>query len=92
MGAYMVLYPHARVATLFVFIILFKIIRLPALVMLGMWFAYQLLAALAMPSTVGGGVAFAAHVAGFLAGLVLIFVFRDPTLVAAKRGPAVYGA
>ncbi len=85
MGAYLVLYPRARVATLFVFIIVFKIIRLPAFVMLGMWFAYQLLASLLVPVGVGGGVAFSAHIAGFLAGLGLILVFRDPQLVEAKR-------
>lgn len=88
MGAYLVLYPRARVATLFVFIIVFKIIRLPAFVMLGMWFAYQLLASLLTPVGVGGGVAFAAHITGFLAGLGLILVFRNPKLVAAKRNEA----
>lgn len=88
MGAYLVLYPRARVATLFVFIIVFKIIRLPAFVMLGMWFAYQLLASLLTPVGVGGGIAFAAHITGFLAGLGLILVFRNPKLVAAKRNEA----
>lgn len=88
MGAYLVLYPRARVATLFVFIIVFKIIRLPAFVMLGMWFAYQLLASLLTPVGVGGGVAFAAHITGFVAGLGLILVFRNPKLVAAKRNEA----
>jgi len=37
----------------------------------------------------GGGVAYAAHVGGFVAGLVLIFLFRDPKLVGAKRGGVV---
>ena len=88
MGAYLVLYPRARVATLFVFVIVFKVIRLPAFVMLGMWFAYQLLASLVTPAGAGGGVAFAAHVAGFLAGVSLILAFQDPSLVAAKRSQA----
>ncbi len=88
MGAYLVLYPRARVATLFVFIIVFRIIRLPAFVMLGMWFAYQLLASLLTPVGVGGGVAFAAHITGFLAGLGLILIFRDPRLVAGERSLA----
>ena len=85
MGAYLVLYPHARVSTLFVFIIVIRVIRLPAFVMLGLWFGYQLLASLLTPAGVGGGVAFSAHIAGFLAGLGLIFLFRDPALIAAKR-------
>jgi rhomboid family protein len=92
MGAYLVLYPRARVATLFVFIIVFKIIRLPAFVMLGMWFAYQLLASLLTPLGVGGGIAFSAHISGFLAGLGLIFLFKDSRLVAARRSQAALAA
>lgn len=92
MGAYLVLYPRARVATLFVFIIVFRIIPLPAFVMLGMWFAYQLLASLLTPLGVGGGVAFGAHIAGFLAGLGLIFLFKDSRLVEARRSQATLAA
>ena len=72
MGAYFVLYPRARVLTWFPPIFFFY---LPAWVMLGYWFVYQFLSG-AASSVAGaqnmGGVAFWAHVGGFVAGIVLI--------------------
>ena len=79
MGAYFVLYPHSRVLTLIPFIIYFDIVELPAIFLLGFWFLMQLFSAGAIAvtsSTQGGGVAFMAHVAGFIAGLIGVFVFR----------------
>jgi membrane associated rhomboid family serine protease len=78
MGAYFVLYPHSRVLTLIPLIIYFEIIELPALFLLGFWFLMQLFSAGAIAATAstGGGVAFMAHVAGFLAGVLGVFVFR----------------
>jgi len=84
MGAYLVLYPRARVMTLLVIVIFIRIVPLPAWVMLGYWFLIQLLSAGAT-SAGGGGVAFWAHIGGFVAGLALIFFFRNPKLVRAKR-------
>jgi membrane associated rhomboid family serine protease len=81
MGAYFVLYPHSRVLTLIPWIFL-QIVELPAILLLGVWFLMQLVSAgtIAVTASTGapasGGVAFAAHVAGFLAGVVGIFVFR----------------
>jgi membrane associated rhomboid family serine protease len=78
MGAYFVLYPQSRVLTL-IPIFWFEVIEVPAIVLLGFWFLMQLVNAGAIAvtaSTSGGGVAFAAHVAGFLVGLGGIFVFR----------------
>jgi membrane associated rhomboid family serine protease len=78
MGAYFVLYPHSRVLTLIPWIFL-QIIELPATVLLGFWFLMQLFSAGAIAvtaSTHGGGVAFAAHVAGFVVGAIGVFVFR----------------
>lgn len=84
MGAYIVLYPRARVAT-FVFLFIFiRVVELPAVLFLGLWFAYQLLAG-ATQAGGAGGVAFWAHITGFIAGAVLILIFRNPTLVRAKR-------
>ncbi len=85
MGAYLVLYPRARVYTLFFFIIFVRVVPLPAWVMLGYWMVLQLSGSLASAASGGGGVAYAAHVGGFLAGLVLVLVFRNPKLVDAKR-------
>jgi len=88
MGAYLVLYPRALVHTLFFFVIFVRIIPLPAYLMLGYWMAIQIGSSILSPSG-GGGVAYTAHIAGFLAGIVLIFVFRNPKLVGAKRGGVV---
>jgi membrane associated rhomboid family serine protease len=78
MGAYVLLFPHARIRT-FAIIFFFD---MPAFLMLGYWFLLQL----AGGSTVSeGGVAFWAHVGGFLAGVVLMPLFRDPELYLAHR-------
>lgn len=78
MGAYLVLYPRTRVHMLFIFIIFFKIIPLPAWLVLLWWFALQLLGA--MPMLAGtqnvGGVAVMAHIGGFLAGVYLTMRWR----------------
>jgi membrane associated rhomboid family serine protease len=73
LGAYLILFPRANVSTLFIFIIFFKIIKVPAVLILGLWFLVQLLNA----GTVGGSVAWYAHVGGFLTGVVLILTFRS---------------
>jgi len=81
MGAYFVLYPRSRVLTLIPLIIIWEVIELPAVVLLGFWFLMQLFSAgtIAMTaSTGGGGVAFMAHVAGFLTGIGAVFLFRKP--------------
>jgi len=78
MGAYIVLYPRARVQTLVVLIVFITFWWLPAWVFLGYWFVIQFIftsvtATAAHHQT--GGVAFAAHVGGFVAGLVMIKIF-----------------
>src|SRR6202158_2214707 len=82
MGAYFILYPHSRVLTLIPWIFL-QIVELPAIVLLGFWFVMQLFSAgtIAMTTTSqGGGVAFAAHVVGFIVGMGGVFVFRKREL------------
>jgi len=83
MGAYFVLYPHSRVLTLIPWIFI-QIIELPAIVLLGFWFLMQFLSAGVIAVTAkthgGGGVAFAAHVAGFIVGVIGVFVFRKPAV------------
>ena len=79
MGAYFVLYPRSRVLTLIPLFIYWEIIEVPAIILLGFWFLMQLFSAGAIAvtaSTGGGGVAFMAHVAGFLCGVGGIFLFR----------------
>ena len=70
LGAYVILYPRARVRTLFWFFILIRIIDIPAFLYLGVWFLIQVLSAGG-----GGGIAWYAHIGGFLAGLTLQMVF-----------------
>jgi len=80
MGAYFVLYPQSRVLTLVTLIIFWEVIEMPAIILLGFWFLMQLFSAGAIAvtaSTGGGGVAFMAHVAGFITGIVGVFVFRQ---------------
>ena len=83
MGAYFVLYPHSRVLTLIPWWFL-QIVELPAIALLGFWFLMQLFSAGAIAVTAnthgGGGVAFAAHVVGFVAGMGGVFVFRKRAL------------
>jgi membrane associated rhomboid family serine protease len=78
LGAYIVLYPRARILTL-VFIVFFvTIIEVPAVLVLGAWFLEQVLfgaGGLANPVGGGGGVAYFAHVGGFVFGLALIRLF-----------------
>jgi membrane associated rhomboid family serine protease len=70
MGGYLLLFPRARVDILLIFIIFFRVITIPAALMLALWFAFQVLAGLGS-STQSGGVAYWAHAGGFVAGAVL---------------------
>src|SRR5688500_667868 len=77
MGAYLVLYPHARVLTLVPLGFIMRMMPIPAWVMLGYWFLIQAVSAAMTPATAGGGgVAFWAHIGGFVAGVVLVKVFE----------------
>lgn len=75
MGAYALLFPRARVNTLIFLGFYVTTIGVPALVMLGYWFLLQLLGGLPALGSAEGGVAFWAHIGGFLAGVVLIGAF-----------------
>ena len=84
LGGYIVLYPRARVLTLVLIIFFFGVIELPALVMLGIWFAEQAAFGAAGLTSLGnsGGVAYFAHVGGFAFGLLtirLLATHRKPT-------------
>ena len=75
LGGYVVLYPRARVLTLVLIILFFTVIEIPAMVMLGLWFAMQAVfgaVGLTDPTGGGGGVAYFAHVGGFVFGLLAI--------------------
>ncbi|MFL2785812.1 MAG: rhomboid family intramembrane serine protease [Paracoccaceae bacterium] len=70
MGGYLLLYPKAKVDVLFIFIIFFRIFSLPAWIILSIWFALQFFNGVSTPSDIGG-VAYWAHIGGFLAGIAL---------------------
>ena len=72
MGAYVVRFPQARITTLIPFVIFFTTVELPAAVMLLYWFAIQFLSGASSIGAEGGGVAWWAHIGGFIAGALLI--------------------
>jgi membrane associated rhomboid family serine protease len=76
MGAYALLFPRAHVKLLIVIVFYVTVVSVPAIFMLGYWFLLQLLGGLPTIADVDGGVAFWAHVGGFLAGLLLVLPFR----------------
>lgn len=75
LGAYLVLHPRANVRVFFWFLIIVRLINVPAVIVLGLWFAGQVFSGVMTP-TGEGGVAFWAHIGGFVAGVVLIPFFR----------------
>ncbi len=72
LGAYLLLFPRSRVLTLVFLLFFIKMMYLPAVLFLGLWFVLQLVS---LPEGASGGVAFAAHVGGFLSGMILVWVF-----------------
>lgn len=74
LAGYVTLFPRARVLTLVPIFIFIRLTYLPAYFFIGIWFVFQLISA-AFVRTSGGGVAFFAHIGGFVAGLVLIRAF-----------------
>jgi len=82
LGAYFVLYPKSRIVTLIPLFFFFQVIEVPAILFLGIWFLMQFISGLGSIVTVtgqsAGGVAFWAHIAGFVAGISGVVVFRRP--------------
>ena len=89
LGAYLLLYPFAKVHVLIWIIIFVRIIAVPAWILLGIWFGLQLLDGL-LSDPGDSGVAFWAHVGGFVSGVALLVVLRPPgtTLLQPPRSPS----
>ena len=92
LGGYILLHPRARVLTLVIIIFFFTFIEIPALVMLGIWFALQavpVFSDLASPDVAGGegGIAYLAHVGGFIFGLLAIKLFARRELIHGPGAP-----
>ena len=81
LAAYLVMYPQASVDTLVFLFYIITTIRIPAIVYLGFWFLSQVFNGVFALTTAtvqtGGGVAWWAHIGGFVAGLILVFIFRQ---------------
>jgi membrane associated rhomboid family serine protease len=92
LGAYILLYPRVRVHTLIILPIYITTVALPAYVMLGYWALLQILSGLGSLSEIEkGGVAFFAHVGGFVTGLILVRLFvSDDVLRRRPTPPAGY--
>jgi membrane associated rhomboid family serine protease len=92
LGAYMVLFPRAHVLVLVPLGFFTQLMRLPAMLVLGFWFVLQFLQGGLMAPGAEGGVAYWAHIGGFVAGIVLIFLLGGgghPSAAAPwrRRGP-----
>ena len=86
MGAYLILYPRVRVYALVPLGFFLTSMALPAWTMLIYWMLIQMVSGLVdLGRSGGGGVAFWAHIGGFVAGVVLIKLFANPELVSAHR-------
>ncbi|MEO7648369.1 MAG: rhomboid family intramembrane serine protease, partial [Gemmatimonadaceae bacterium] len=95
MGADLLLYPRVRVRMLFIFIIFFRVFRIPAWIVLVYWFALQVLEGIPQLTPgpqLTGGTAVWAHVGGFVAGVLLVKLFEDRNLVRRRSLVADAGA
>jgi len=79
LGAYLVLHPFARVHTLVILIFFIQIIELPAILVLSVWFLMQIMSSFTAPAG-GAGVAWHAHIGGFVVGFLLIRFFQNRRL------------
>lgn len=79
LGAYLLLHPYATVRTVIFLGIFATMMHLPAIIVLGLWFVMQLVSA-ALGSAGQPGVAFWAHIGGFIAGMALIPLFKKPNV------------
>jgi membrane associated rhomboid family serine protease len=80
LGAYLLLYPRAHVLVLIPIWIFIRMFYVPAAFVLGFWFLMQVLLGAGSLGQGGGGVAFFAHIGGFIAGMVLIGLFKDKSV------------
>ena len=81
LGAYLILFPRARIASLVFLILIFTIVEIPAATFLLLWMGLQVYSGL---FSAGSGVAWWAHIGGFLFGAVMVSLF------AVSRGKAIY--
>ncbi len=95
LGGYVVLFPRARIQSLVFLVFFYELIAVPSVVVLGFWFVLQLIdgfASLGLTAEASGGVAFWAHVGGFIAGVAMALLLRlrrpHPLVADATAAPA----
>jgi len=80
LGAYLILFPRSRIASLVPILFIFTIIEIPAVIFLLFWFVSQLYSGLfAIQGGGGSGIAWWAHIGGFIFGIIMVFFFRTRT-------------
>ncbi|MEK6682360.1 MAG: rhomboid family intramembrane serine protease [Nitrospirota bacterium] len=84
LGAYLLLFPRARVVTLVPIGFFIQIIRIPAVIVIGFWIVIQFLSGAMSIGAKGGGVAYFAHIGGFISGIILVGLFK-------KKGVRLFG-
>jgi membrane associated rhomboid family serine protease len=85
MGAFIVTFPRDRIKTVIFILIFFRITYIPAVILIGFWFLMQLFHVGMVAQVRTGGVAYLAHIGGFLFGVVLARLFEDPRRLAHRR-------
>ena len=88
MGAFIITFPRDQIRTLLFFFIFIRIAFIPAAFVIGFWFLMQVLNLGSVAYVKTGGVAYLAHVGGFLFGVVTAKLFVDPNRIGFRRGPA----
>jgi membrane associated rhomboid family serine protease len=91
LGAYIVLFPGARILSIVFLGFFYQLLEVPAIVVLGYWFVLQLISGFGAlgAETAQGGVAFFAHIGGFALGVVVGLLVRVARTGTARRGPAL---
>ncbi len=85
MGAFLVTYPRDRIKSILMIFVFFRVTLIPAALLIGFWFLTQLFNAGAVANVQSGGVAYLAHVGGFIFGAVTARWFEDPRRIAMQR-------
>ncbi|HLA06397.1 MAG TPA: rhomboid family intramembrane serine protease [Anaerolineales bacterium] len=80
LGAYLILFPHSRIASLVPVFIIFTLVEIPAFIFLVFWFISQLYSGLFAIQGEASGIAWWAHIGGFLFGMIMVSLFRKRTV------------
>ncbi|MFZ0743371.1 MAG: rhomboid family intramembrane serine protease [Terracidiphilus sp.] len=89
MGAFLVIYPRHQIRTVIFFLIIVRVTFIPAAVLIGFWFLMQVFNVGVIAHVKTGGVAYLAHIGGFLFGVATARLFADPRRVAFSRASSL---